>query len=166
MVSKKRPRVILFPTLDFLSRYQQEKKLKQLAGKVVVYNMYDDIINVPSIKELEAMEQKQAERVMQIVRDKHTVKLLCKHWKVSSYAVYNKVFPKYGIMSKPKVPEVKAIVTSRGIGDEPTISLVTGFQIALDGDFVGGELSERLLRLDALISKDGRYSIQLTITEQ
>ena len=132
--------------------------------------MYDDIINVPSIKELEAMEQKQAERVMQIVRDKHTVKLLCKHWKVSSYAVYNKVFPKYGIVTKPKVAEVKVAEVKASIIDKSLdrvlVSLVTGFQIALDGDFVGGELSERLLRLDALISKDGRYSIQLTIKEQ
>lgn len=55
MVSKKKPRVMYFPTLDYLTPYQQEKKLKELAGEVKLYNMYDNIKEIPTIEEIEKM---------------------------------------------------------------------------------------------------------------
>ena len=62
MVSKKRPRVMYFPTLDYLTPYQQEKKLKELASEVRIYNMYETLSNIPKLEVIKNMPKNEIGR--------------------------------------------------------------------------------------------------------
>lgn len=88
---------VLFPS-DLLSA--KEKREYKKATKAEVYNMYDDIKNIPSLKELEEMPHDTARKIIETARSKHMVKDLSEHWGIGRTSVYSKVFSPYGVKTK------------------------------------------------------------------
>ena len=82
-------------TVDYLKGKEKEKYMS--GGKINMYNLYDDVTKIPSIKDLEAMDYEAARNIIMAVKEKHTNKALSKAWGVSDYTIYQKIYVKYGI---------------------------------------------------------------------
>lgn len=173
MVAKKKPRVINMPTLSHLNYYQQKKKIKELASEVKIYNMYDKLENVPPLEDIQKNNKETVKNILTTIKDKHTVRELCRHWNTTSYTLYKKIYPKYGIKtkatgraaSKKDKEIIKQIQPSKEVGKRKEKHPLNGWQIELGGVYTGEVISERILSLDALVSNDKEYKIVLKLEE-
>lgn len=85
MVSKKRPRVVVFP-VDCMKGKAKKQYINQ--GKVVTYNMYEDITKLPQLSEIRKMERPIMMGVIQQARENFSKATLTKHWKISGGEFY------------------------------------------------------------------------------
>lgn len=177
MAAKKRPRVVHSPTLSHLTHYYQTKKIKEMASEVKIYNMYDKLENVPSLEELKKENKKTAKQIIEVAREKHTNKELMKYWNISGYHMYKKLYPKYDVdTNKEKVrkraktiskqeKETITKVSPKQESPKAKITKPSGWKIDLGGVFNGEEVTERILGLDSILSKEKEYKILMTIEE-
>lgn len=134
-------------------------------GEVIVYNMLDDIKNVKSFEEIMEMPLEEGKKYLENIRSRHTMSKLRKHWGVSTYAIYHKLFKKFNIKTNPiiqKPSETKEIEIPKGIALK-TIS--RGFNIALNGTFTGEELVDRISSLTYLLTEGKKFNVEFSIQE-
>jgi len=171
MVSKKKPRVIYFPTLDYLTPYQQEKKLKELASEVRIYNMYEILSNIPQLEVIKNMPKDEATNLMKLAHKYHRNVDLQAHWNISGYAL-NKLWKEYDTVQERTTPKPKPKLELKEVPKpEPIVTTVfepvpEGFKINLAGIYEGEDLQSRLLKLIDLINTDTKYEITLKLSEQ
>jgi hypothetical protein len=79
-------------------KYSDKKAYKEYtkASEVIMSNVYQDINNIPSIKEIDLKDFKAGQLIVREAKKHHTSKALMKHWKLSSGSMY-KVFDRYEI---------------------------------------------------------------------
>ncbi len=162
MVAKIRPRAILFPTLDYLTPYQQEKKLKELASEVEVYNMYDDIKNVPQIDEIYKMGQASAKKLLETVRSKHKLKDLLEHWGTTQHQLYQKLYP----WAKVELRKHNNTMPENIELKEKSITNIDiRTHINIEGIAPGSEIQTKMLELGDILNTNKTYKIVLNIEE-
>lgn len=145
------------------------KEKRALEGVVRVYNERDDIKNIKAFDEIMAMTLEEGQKYINDVRERHTVLKLRKHWNVSSYTVYNKLYPKFKIETGKgnRTPDVKPKPVKENIVEKPEVlEVLGGFNIQLIGNFKGKELVNRILALSDLFEEDITYSIFLELKER
>lgn len=154
--------------------------MKNMSGEVFTSNMYENIKNVPSLKDIEAMGPEGAKECFETVRRFHKMKDLIAHWGTNSYHVYHNVFPKYKLGA---MKDVSAATAARH-GQQPSItdfiptqvislenprnklnSLKFGFNITLEGKFLGKAFMERLTNINTCLSVETDYQIKLSMSE-
>lgn len=81
---------IIFPS-DYLSKKERNK----LNGVVKVSNIYDDIQNVPSVKEIKDMEFQKASDLLILLKTKFTNKQLMNHWGMRSSSSLHVFYAKF-----------------------------------------------------------------------
>jgi hypothetical protein len=161
---------ILFPT-DFMTR--KEKYNTRKAGKVVITNMYDNIMNYTEFKQLPLEEQK---KTMLEYRKKHTNESIRKQWNLSTYEYFTKLLKKeLGIItgsskaSSPKKEKVLQVSPAPvpAIAEPPAeAETFEGFSFTLKGSFSAETLLKRLEKLTLLLDEETNdFHINLEIKE-
>ena len=69
-------------------------------GIVTMFNMYDDIKNVPSYDEIFKMDYETGRNLILAIKEKHSVKDLVKHFGVSDFKMYHHLYPKFDIATR------------------------------------------------------------------
>lgn len=92
----------LMMPIDFCSKEEQRKYKK--AGKVVCYNMYDiqSLKELNKLEEIKNMSKDVGTLIIEMAKEKFTVKELRTHWNINQYAIY-KLFNEYGVKMKPVI---------------------------------------------------------------
>lgn|GEM_PF-767899 len=161
------------------------KKLYMGNGDIKVSNMYDTLENIPSLDELKKMDFDAARNIIGKAKKGFRIKELVKHWGVSDYTLYNKVFTHYKIEyeKKPKkiLPKAKTtnnvkqankvsegVVAAAPVLNVNTINTnitFTGFEIKFGGTYSGKQIADRLMNYIATLDPTSKYSINFKTAE-
>lgn len=80
-------------------------KLYVKASDVIMSNVYDNLLNIPTVLEIKEKDFSSAQSIVRAAKAGHTMKDLTKHWGLSGYSLY-KLFDTYEI-EYPKHPRNK-----------------------------------------------------------
>lgn len=191
MVAKKKPRKVFMGRLDYLNYYQQNKLINSLNGKVVEYNMYENINNVLSLDEIKEMPLDKASDYIARMKELHGIKKLQKHWGITAYHMYNKLFPQYNIEVQKRSNSVPAkkktrtapaketkknnieiveepikVVTERVIHQPTPMKEIEGFTLGLTGSYSGEEVQRRIEKYLFTLNEKTNYKVAFSLTEQ
>lgn len=102
---------------QWLKGQNKEEYKKYISGSVVkVSNVFEELANIPTVKELELKDFNSAQSIVKAAREYHTTKELSKHWATSGYGLY-KIFDKFGVEYNKRGPRVKKNVTKKTNND-------------------------------------------------
>lgn len=147
--------------------YLNRKEQEQLGGEVRVYNMKDQLEGVKSYKEVMEMSKEEGKEYIDSLRKKYSVRKLTKHWGISSYILYNKLFKKFDIEKlrdaiesmKPAEKEVKTVVCFEKKAD-------ISFAVEMNGEMTVQELSTKMKAIaDMLSTSDSKYQVSFRVAE-
>ena len=80
---------------------KKEKREYTKGGKIMKYNQYESIEDVPSLEEINKLEIDEGHKVIDILRNRFSVKELKEYWGCTTYEIYGRLFNKYGIKTRP-----------------------------------------------------------------
>lgn len=170
-------------------------KLYVKASDVIMSNVYDDILNIPTVAEIKEKDFNSAQSIVKAAKLGHTMKDLSNHWHLSGYSLY-KLFDDYEI-EYPKHPRKKTIKKEKDIkkanyiqkqeeifqqanllNDQrmafvaPTLLATEEpkeeeeFQLKyIKKEVTGVEAQDRIMNYMGILMKDKKYDVKLTITE-
>lgn len=80
-------------------KYNDKKAYKKYigSGEIKMSNIYEDINNIPPIKDVKAKDYEAAKSIITAAREFHTSKELIEYWKISSGGLYS-VYDKFGVI--------------------------------------------------------------------
>lgn len=182
MVSKKRPRVVIFP-VDCMKG--KRKKLYMNIGKVRCSNMYENIEEIPKFEEVSALEAKQGKKTLEGLRKLHTVANLKKQWGVTDYVFYS-LMRKFGVATTPRstnnqpkdtteAQKETAVTSTAGAvinlpvqTAPPAIEqpVFKGFEIRFANTLSGEELSNQVLNIIGMLGKECTYKFMFKIEQE
>lgn len=154
--------------VDFLRG--KEKKAYIKGGEIKVSNLYDVLENVPTIEELDKMEYEVAKKIIERAKMNFSTLKLKKHWGVTSYTMYKKLYPKYNIeIGEPKGGKKKTKVAEE-ITNAPVATTTperdfTGFVLKFAGEHDASFISDRVLAFLSTMSENGKYRINFELVE-
>lgn len=188
MVSKKRPRVIIFP-IDCMRG--KSKKQYMNIGKVKVSNMYEVLTEIPSLEEIRAMEKKSGKKCIENLRKLHSAKDLAKQWGTSTYTFYNHILKEYEIQTDPrkkretnnsKEKELNEVaIDSTNFQEEKNViqhkqeelqpvpevpKVFRGYKIELGKILTGEIIQNSIMNIISMLDKESSYDLSLSIVEK
>lgn len=147
--------------------YLTAKEQEKLGGEVKVYNMKDKLEGVKEYKEVMAMPLDEGKAYISKLREKYSISKLSKHWGVSTYLIYNKMFKKFNIekmkaaieATKPILKEVSAVV-------EEKKTTPVSFAIEMNGEMTAADLTAKIRAIaDMLYASQSNYQVSFKVTE-
>lgn len=187
MVSKKKPRVVIFP-IDCMKG--KAKRQYMNIGKVVCRNMYETITEIPTLEEIRAMDKKSGKKLIENLRKLHNAKNLSKQFGISSYQFYNHLLPEFDVKTEPRnrkpkeqnkeqdnqalketaitnVAEDNVIQFKKEEAPVPIVEKkpepFRGFNIQLGDILTGEELGNQILNIVGMLDKQAEFECYLEI---
>jgi hypothetical protein len=172
-------------TVDYLKG--KEKKQYMGNGEVKMYNIYDDINNIPSAREIMKMDFETAKKILEQARARHNVKDLRDHWKISSKVMYSELFDKHGLerakkggnmwakhkeaLGKPVQNTVETVIAPQPVYTAPFIKAELpdedGFEIKyIKHEVTGKDIMERIADYLTVLEEGTSYEIKFIIKEK
>jgi hypothetical protein len=102
--------------VDYLKGKQ--KKIYTSGGKIMNYNMYDDIKNIPSYEEIWNLDLEVGKTMLAEIKSRHQVKTLVKHWGISDHTIYTKLYPRFNVLTRKHISSVRNLKNSKNSPDE------------------------------------------------
>lgn len=99
-------------------------------GEIKVYNFYDDIRNLPTREQFGIMEPEKAKKILEYVKEKHTIATIAKKWGCVGGTVYTTLY-KYGVMEEPLSAKERKAKSLKGKAKKTSLGTTVASEVAV-----------------------------------
>lgn len=164
--------------VDFLKG--KEKKAYMNNSEVRVYNMYEDINNVPKVEEIKKMDKFEGCKLLTELKKLHSSASLQRYWGFNNSSSVYQLYYRFGVMEDPKIKRreekarnkaLKKSNSRRNIQkiEAPQIEIPVNknvFKIEFAGSYSKEDVEQRVLNVCGTMIEGKKYRVQFSLAEE